>query len=153
MRLSIGAALAVALLALGGASASAKPARPDLQVTSLVDAPSPFLSGADFSTEVRVTNKSHYRTPATTTRFYLSPNKEIDDSATLIGTRGASRLRPGHSSVRGLRMTVPRSLPPGSYWFIACADGTEKVRESIERNNCFGGDFSMDVLMPVPDGP
>lgn len=120
--------------------------RPDLTLRYVVDAPSPFLVGAEFSTAAQVTNLGRARASATTTSYYLSRDELADASDTVLGDRRASRLRPRRSSFRGIRLRIALDTAPGTYWLIVCADATNRVRESNERNNCITTAFPINLL-------
>jgi CARDB len=141
------ALLCVAACLIPGVARAAD--RPDLRITYAVDAPSPFLAGAQFSTGARVTNMGKARASASFTRYYLSLDKRADRRDVVLATRRASRLRPGRTSYRGVRVQVPRDTGTGSYWMLVCVDATRRVRESNERNNCVTTIFPIDVV-PFP---
>ena len=78
--------------------------------------------------------------PATrsTTRYYISNTPEINPTtATMVGERSVEPLKPGESSAGPtMQLTIPAGLPPGDYYFGACADAPRQVFEHNENNNC-----------------
>src|SRR5438309_1842861 len=120
-----GRAMALALLTLLGGSAQAGTSlRPDLVETTV----SVAQQGSTLHVIDAVRNRGAATAPPTTTGFYLAHIR--------LGGRAAGTLRPGSSSRASTRLTVPRSIAPGSYRLRACADDRGRVSEADERNNC-----------------
>jgi subtilase family serine protease len=137
------AGLVIGATALCCATALAATSRPDLAITSLVDPPSPVRAGVQFSTAVGVANRGKARARASRTSFFLSRDGRSRDL--VLGTLPAPRLRPGSTSVKGVRFDVPGSARPGEYNLVACADSGHAVRERSEGNNCFGSAWTMTI--------
>jgi subtilase family serine protease len=139
----VAAGLAIGSTALSCATALAANSRPDLRIKSIVDPPSPVRVGVQFSTAVEVTNAGRAKAAATRTRFFLSRDGKSRDVA--LDTLPTPRLRPGGTSLRGIRFDVPGTAQPGEYNLVACADSGQAVREGSERNNCFGSAWTMRI--------
>jgi hypothetical protein len=84
-----------------------------------------------------VDNPSALTAPASTTRFYLSPDavKNAGDIL-LIGKRAVQELSPSEISTDSAALTLPSGVANGSYYVLACADDLAKIKESNETNNC-----------------
>jgi len=118
-------ATALALLALLGGSAQAGTSlRPDL-VETTVDV---MQQGSTLHVTDAVRNRGPATAPPSTSGYYLAHVR--------LGGRRVGALRPGSSSQASTRLTVPRSVAPGSYRLRACADDRSRVPEADERNNC-----------------
>jgi len=117
------AVLVVAALSLA-AIASAAARRPDLTLTA--------VSVSEYRTSVRVTdtvrNVGGAAGPASTAAYYVG--------STRIGGRRVRRLEPGATSRGSKTLGIPRTIPHGTYRLRVCADATDRVRETSERNNC-----------------
>ncbi len=117
------AGLVFAALSLA-AIASAAGLRPDLTLTT--------VTVSEHGTSVRVTdtvlNVGGTAAPASTAAYSVG--------STRIGGRPVRRLAPGTASRGSRTLGIPRSIPPGTYWLRVCADATDRVRETSERNNC-----------------
>jgi hypothetical protein len=68
-------------------------------------------------------------------RIYLSADKAIDASDTLLLTRTVLPLGPGAVDAATHTVTIPRSRPPGPYFLVGLADATGAVVETKESNN------------------
>lgn len=117
------AVLVVAALSLAAIASAAAP-RPDFALTAVT------VSG--YGTYVRVVdtvrNIGAAAAPASTTGYYVG--------STRIGRRPVRRLEPGAASRGSKTLGIPKSIPPGTYRLRACADDTDRVRETSERDNC-----------------
>ncbi len=83
-------------------------------------------------------NIGNLPTPATVTRYFISPDQSFDPATTsVVGERQVPALKPGESStVKQVPLTVPSGLPAGTYFLAACADAGNNVVELDETNNC-----------------
>ncbi|HWT93983.1 MAG TPA: Calx-beta domain-containing protein [Solirubrobacteraceae bacterium] len=130
----LGAALAVALAPAAGA---AKPARPDLAVTS---ASTKFLSWSPGSSLLitHVTKNRGRRTAAASrTNFVLSADRRRDPSDTLLPIGSPTRrLAAGRTAVVTTQTWIPLTVKPGRYHLLVCADADGQVREAREGDNC-----------------
>jgi hypothetical protein len=156
-----GCALALALLTPAGASALAHGHHaPDLVVTS-VSSPPASLDSA-FSAKARVKNTGKAPAPATRTLFYLSADAKLGKDDPVAGQAHSPALGAGEHSSTPAQVKAPPGTQPGTYYVITCADGTHKVRESNESNNCraskvettmtcAAGDADCDGYLPPVD--
>lgn len=72
-----------------------------------------------------------------TIKFYLSTDATITTAdIVLTGTLSVTALAAGASSAGSTTVTVPTTVPPGTYTVGACADATSTQPETIETNNC-----------------
>jgi hypothetical protein len=62
----------------------------------------------------------------------------VKDSGDLLlsGARPVPSLAPGGSSTGSKAVTVPTSVPSGTYRLLPCADDLKKITELGETNNC-----------------
>jgi hypothetical protein len=137
LRAALVRAAACAVLALTTLAPSAgAAARPDVAVTALGDPVPAALAGTAVKASDTVGARSG-RARATTTTYYLSVNKRLDRrDVKLRGARKVHRLSRGQSAKGTRSVVVPAKTKPGVYRLLACADGTRRIRESNERNNC-----------------
>jgi subtilase family serine protease len=137
MRRTPAGALAVALLLLVAATASAA-ARPDLKITYISPPPSALEPGDQFSTTVQAGNAGTARAGGSSARFYLSQDKLLEASEAL-GRRDTRAVRGGGTTLVSGRFAIPADAETGRQYFVfVCLDATKKVKESDERNNCTG---------------
>ena len=74
---------------------------------------------------------------ASTTRYYFSLDAVKDAGDVLLtGNRAVPQLAPGQTSPGTRTVTIPSTMPAGTYYLIACSDATQKNVESDEANNC-----------------
>lgn len=125
--------------------------RPDLKVVDVSTATTTTQPAGSFSAHVVTRNVGTKRAGASATTFALSFDQ----------IHGASDLAmAGQSNVPALAkktsfpdddvpLTVPAVIPDGRYFLIACADGSQVVRERSERNNCLATASTIDVGGPA----
>jgi subtilase family serine protease len=71
-----------------------------------------------------------------TTRFYLSPNLNLDASDVLLAaSRAVPGIAAGASSTGSTAVTIPASTVPGVYYLFAVVDADGAVTEAQENNN------------------
>lgn len=124
-------------------------AKPDLVVTAM-SSKTTATAGGKLQATVTVRNQGGQRAPASLTGFSLSRDRVPGRDIALSGGAGAGALRPGRSSRASAGTGVPRSVPAGSYFVIACSDADRKVREASEKNNCRA---SKSAVRVNPSGP
>ena len=123
--------------------------RPDLAQQSVgPDKPTPTIQpGQRFKVKDTVRNPSAVKVPASKTRYYLSLNGERDASDRLLtGTRSVPALTAGKASTGSVTVTVPASMPAGTYRILACADDLGTMVESDETNNCAASSVTIAVV-------
>lgn len=151
MRSSVLVAALGVLLALP-AMASAAPRRADLQVRAVSTASTQEAPGSRLTASATVRNGGRKTAPATRLGFYLSRDRRKGRGDFLLTPRARVRPRKPRTRQTLLRtLTVPTSVRAGSYFLLACADDTRRVRESREHNNCLAtaGQIRI-VVFPIP---
>jgi len=108
---------------------------PDLTVSAL-SVPNSIAAGSTVSVTETVLNQGAGAAGASTTRFYLSANINLDaGDVALDGSRSVPALGAGVSSGGTTPITIPAGTAPGTYYLIAKTDGDGVVAESQESNN------------------
>ncbi len=139
-------ALTSALIGLPTAARAAT--RPDLTVSALTLTTRHLVRGG----ALRVTETTHdagATAPSTWTRYWLSRDRTHSTSDRLLGSRAVPKLRPARHSSFAKSWTIPASTGTGTWYVVACADASHKVRESRESNNCRAS-ASLTVTAPAP---
>jgi hypothetical protein len=127
------------------AGAAPRKSLPDLTITN-VGKPTP--PGARFGGTTVVDAVEQVRrgkTPASETGFYLSADAQRDDNDVKIGEVKVPALSPGHPQAVHAELKVETPVDRGFYNVLACADDTNKVRESDEANNCKATPGQIDI--------
>jgi trimeric autotransporter adhesin len=106
---------------------------PDLAVSAL-NVPG-AAAGATITIAETTINQGSAATPASTTRFYLSRNTQLDATDVLLGSRTVPALAAGASSAGTTAVVIPAATAPGTYIVIAVADGPGGIVEAVENNN------------------
>jgi hypothetical protein len=113
-------------------------ARPDLVQTTVSNPPATAARGGTFRVTDTVKNQGTATAGASTTRYYLSTDKVKGTGDILLGgSRSVPSLAAGQSS-RGnnVKVSIPTTTTPGTYYLLACADDPGAVAEVDETNNC-----------------
>jgi hypothetical protein len=89
---------------------------------------------------------------ASVTRFYLLKHQTDDISGALVvASRDVPPLAAGEAShSTGFWGTLPSDLTPGTYYLVACADATNQVAETNEKNNCSNSQLENTLSITVP---
>ena len=89
--------------------------------------------------------------------IYLSADSVITSSDIFIGYRYVTGLTPGAPSTATTTITIPATVPGGTYYIGAIADYNNMVRESDETNNSLAGNqitiLGPDLKMTAVNGP
>jgi hypothetical protein len=110
---------------------------PDLIETAVSNPPAATSPNITFAVTDTVQNVGNVTAGASTTRYFLSTtNTKTVSSIILAGNRTAPSLAPGAMSNGGASVTVPATLPHGTYFLLACSDDKKVVSETNEANNC-----------------
>jgi hypothetical protein len=119
---------------------------PDLLVAAVSDPVALASPGSAYGVTDTTTNQGAVLAGRSTTHFYLSLDavRSADDRR-LTGRRPVPPLGAGVSSTRSTKVTIPRSLAPGVYWQLACADAKTAVAESNELDNCLASTGTIQV--------
>jgi arylsulfatase A-like enzyme len=136
--LAIVATLALGLaVGEGMAQAGGKGKRlPDLKVTSVSKPPSHLAPGARFTVRDRVRNVGEHRARRSTTRYFVSRDRDRGRDVRLRGRRRVAPLKPGRRSGGRAKVKLPLKTAAGRRYLIVCADARRQLRERRERNNC-----------------
>jgi subtilase family serine protease len=132
-------------------AATVQVTRPDLVQTAMTDPPAAAAPGSSFKVVDTVQNQGLVAAGASTTRYYLSTDQQKGSADTLLtGSRSVPSLGPGiDSGGKTVTVTIPPTMPLGTYYLLACADDTALVIETEENNNC--GASAMPVQVTRPD--
>ena len=109
--------------------------KPDLKVTSVSDVPASIALGKSFSVTDKVLNNGKKAAKAFTVRYYFSLDKIKSGNEILPNTRRVKSLKAKKYSTGTSIITVPINMPLNSYYLLACADDTNEIKESNEKNN------------------
>ncbi len=127
----VGWLVAVLALALGAAVAPSQAGgerRPDLVVRG-----GPVtLDAGRLEGELTVAVRGRGTAPRSTTVLTLTGA----GAPRPLASYAVRRVRPGAARTVAVAATLPAGLPAGTWTVTACADGTQRVRERRERNNC-----------------
>ena len=117
--------------------------RANLVVSAEAEPPDFELAGGRFRHSFSVANQgTAAATRETVFRVFLSVDPVRGRDIELRGTRatrGSRRIRSllaNRSRTRRITLNIPGTTPPGFYYLIGCADGSNVVRESSESDNC-----------------
>ena len=112
--------------------------RPDLVITAVSNPQASAARGSSLKVSETVQNQGLVAAAASTTRYYLSADRQKGSGDTLLtGSRSVPILAPGTGfSGSTLTVTIPSTIPLGPYYLLACADDTGLVKETDEGNNC-----------------
>ncbi|HEV8308164.1 MAG TPA: CARDB domain-containing protein, partial [Methylomirabilota bacterium] len=109
----------------------------DLVTTAVSNPPARATRGDAFTVTDTVRNRGSSPVGASVTRYYLSLDRSRNSGDRLLaGSRPVRGLAPGTQSTGRVVLTIPSTVPVGTYFLLACADDTGKVAEVDERNNC-----------------
>jgi arylsulfatase A-like enzyme len=137
LRVALAIAGVALLLVSGTAQAIGKGKRlPDLKVTVVSKPPSPVAPGARFTVRDRVTNVGEARARRSTTRYFVSRDRDRGRDVRLRGRRRVAPLKPDRRSRGRAKVKLPAGTAPGRRYVLVCADGSRRLRERRERNNC-----------------
>jgi hypothetical protein len=131
---------------LGPQSLTVAPPTPDLVQRSVSDPP-PMAARRDiFQVTDEVRNQGSASANATTTQYYLSADRRRDASDMLLtGTRAIPMLAVGVADRGSASVEIPRTIVPGTYYLLACADDLQGVGELSETNNCVASRRTVQV--------
>ena len=108
----------------------------DLAVTAVSDPPVAAVPGGSFLVTDTTLNVGPVTVGATTTQYVLSVDAVRSANDVVIGSRGMGALGPGVFTTGSAVVTIPVGTATGTYFVLACADGTAQVVEASESNNC-----------------
>lgn len=153
--LALGVLLALALGAAVPATGVAKPrsARADLSVQQLIAPSGPAAAGTALRVRDTVRNRGRSTAGASQMRYYLSRDRRKGrGDVRLRGSRKVGKLRRGRRHRGFATLRVPAGAKPARYLVIACADGSGRVRERREGDNCSAARKRIAVTGGAPGG-
>ena len=134
------------------AQVSATPNGVDLVETVVGNPPAVAAPGGSFSATDTVTNQGAIAAGASATRYYLSADQQKSGEDVLLGgSRSVPSLAAGQTSSASATVTIPSSMPLGTYYLLACADELNAVAETNETNNCRSSAATVTVNVTRPD--
>ena len=105
-------------------------------VISAVTAPTTAGPGTVISVSATTKNQGTGTVAASTTRFYLSTNGQLDaNDLTLDGLHAVPQLAPSATSSTTIALSIPATTTAGPYYLLAVADANNAVAETQESNN------------------
>jgi subtilase family serine protease len=112
--------------------------RPDLVMTSISSPPPTAARGSRFSLTDITQNIGTASTSGTTyNKYFLSLDAARDISDIQIGLRAiVANFPPGGYNTLAVTVTVPTTVPSGTYNVIGCSDDANTQIELSEANNC-----------------
>jgi subtilase family serine protease len=130
---------------------------PDLLMTA-VSGPSSAGTGNSITVHNTVSaSASSGNSPGFSIGIYLSTDPTITSSDILIGSRYVSGLTAGASSAADTAVTIPATVPTGTYYIGVIADYSNVVKEPDETNNSLAGNqiaiLGPDLTMIAVSGP
>lgn len=108
---------------------------PDLVVKSMA-APTSVLAGKTITVSTTVANIRRPRTVSSYVRVVLSRDRVLQGTDRVLGNRWVPRLPVNGTSTGKQTYTIPSTTLGGTWYLVACADITKRVREYREGNNC-----------------
>jgi len=129
---------------------SSPPGSVDLVETAVGKPPAVAVPGRSFSATDTVKNQGSAAVGASVTRYYLSAEPQKSAGAVLLsGSRSISSLAAGEASSGSATVTIPSSIPLGTYYLLACADELNTAGETSETNNCIASAAKVKVARPT----
>jgi subtilisin family serine protease len=120
----------------------------DLVVDAAGDLPTLLAPGQSFSVTDTLRNIGGADAGGSVTRYYLSLDEVKSANDTLVtGSRAVPPLPAEAASTGSTTLTVPSTLPVGTYTFFACADDTKLVPEIDDGNNCLASSSTVTVML------
>ncbi|WP_418060726.1 CARDB domain-containing protein [Pimelobacter simplex] len=118
------------------AAAAAAAPRADLVVPAVGTPPAKVRHGSRFNLGATVANKGRAVAKPSSLRFYLSKDRARSGDDIVAGTLAVKKIKPRKKTTISGRVDVPWGTADGKYWVLACADATNRVKETKEANNC-----------------
>ncbi len=107
---------------------------PDLAVTALT-APVTAAPGGTIVVNETTKNQGGGGSESSSTRFYLSANYALDAGDFALEARPVGPLPANTSSSAASSLTIPTTVPTGTFYLFAVSDDGNAVTESTETNN------------------
>lgn len=112
---------------------------PDLVTTYLDVVNNPIYEGDPFKVSYMTKNIGLATAGYSHSAIYLSDDKYLDYGDLKLAENSVASLSAGNTAVH--TSTINKSISPGHYYIMACADINQQVSESVESNNCSYIDF------------
>lgn len=110
---------------------------PDLVVSALSPPSGPVAPGSRFKIADTVHNRGDGVARGSRVAYFLVPAGDAGGTRQPLKTKGWTReLAPGQAITSTRAVAVPRTVSPGAYGVLACADDGNAVAEADETNNC-----------------
>ena len=123
-----------------------RPVGLDLKVSRIAADRKVAVAGGKVHIRYTVRNIGRKRAGRFFVAFTLSRSRGSQGRAFELPGRPARRGLSGRGATAGsVRLTVPVSVPAGSYWTVACADEPSRWAELREGNNCRASDRRLTV--------
>lgn len=109
---------------------------PDYHISGTPEFHISFYPGEDVSFHFSISNTSNSSAPATTVKYYFSPDSEWDPNDVLLSASAVPDL-PWNDPYLQLnhQISIPEGVTPGTWYIILKADPDNMVEESDETNN------------------
>ena len=127
------------------ASAPDEPAVPDLVVETPTTSTATLGPGESFTLNATVRNRGTANSPATTFRWYHSPNANISVSDTEIGSANVSSLSAGGTDTQQINLTAP--MTAGTYYY---GGRVERVTDESDTINNYSSAITITVQNRTP---
>lgn len=129
----------------------------DLIMTE-IRGPSTGVTGGRITLTPTVANQGIGTTGSFSVGLYLSTDTVITTNDSRIGSYSVSNLASGASNTKTITVTIPSTLPPGTYTLGGIADYTNQAKESDETNNSLAGSsigvtIGADLIITQVSGP
>ena len=127
-------------------------------VVSALTVPSSAGAGDTMIISDTTTNQRAGTVAPSITRFYLSTDTVIDALDIVVGSRNVPELAAGATSSASTTVTIPLTVPAGTFWVIAKADADNAIIETEEGNNTaarvlrVGGDLIVSAISIPTNG-
>jgi hypothetical protein len=108
---------------------------PDLIVKSMA-APSSVLAGKTITVSTTVANIRRPKTASSYVRVVLSRDRVLQGTDRVLGNRWVPGLPVNGTSTGKQTYTIPSTTAGGTWYLVACADATKRIKEYREGNNC-----------------
>ncbi len=147
---SFSALAATTLLAITAAAPTqaAAAARPDLRIGKLKPSPAQVSAGSTLTAAWTLKNTGAGAAKASTVTVVLSKDAKVSKSDVTLGKPKAKALAARRNAKASVKLAIPRTVKPGKYRVIVCADAGKKLKEASERNNCATAKVTIGAAAP-----
>ena len=121
---------------------------PNLTVEKTVFLPPTVERGEDLAVGVTTRNSGSASASSSRGYVYLSSDTTKSSGDDYLGYVSQPSLAAGVNQAKSDTFTVPSGTGAGSYYLIACADGSSSVTETSENDNCRASEALVSVTRP-----